>query len=166
MSRNWAYEVVCTDDAGWGRGESLWSPTYRCRESRIFASAAEARAVRDGLRNAGCWFTEDNDGNREPCEPRFEVCKISVYEACWETDIDLQDRLVEINGSPIRFERMPDAVARFLLAKFSGHAKQWRRESASLVGASSATHTAAFVAGIAESKVREISNLLESRRQT
>lgn len=167
-SKNYLYELVCYDHKGWGAWlDGLWSPDYAARAARIFSTAAEARAKCRDMRNAGCWYTEDEEsGEREESIPEFGVEKIAVYEACWldpDSDQDVIDRIVELHGHPIKFADMPLSVAEFLLAKYSGTRDAWARASASLVGASSATHTAAFCAAGFAQRVEQIRKMLDAR---
>lgn len=166
--KNYLYELVCYDHRGWGAiAEGLWSSDYMDRADRIFATAAEARAGCRKMRNAGCWYTEDEEtGEREEAIPEFAVEKIAVYEACWldpDDDQDVIDRIVELHGNAIKFADMPMSVAEFLITKYGGSRDAWMRESASLAGASSATHTAAFIgAGFAQ-RVAQIRALIARR---
>lgn len=167
--KNYAYELVCYDDKGWGAwADGLWSEDYSDRADRIFATAAEARAVCAGMLNAGCWYTEDEEtGERVTDIPEFAVERVTVYEACWldpDLDRDVIDRLVEVHGGEIKFRAMPQHVAKFLLAQYGAAKDAWMRESAALQGASSATHTAAFVAAGYSSRARQICEMLAGRK--
>jgi hypothetical protein len=165
--KNYVYELVCHDHKGWGDSDSLWSPDYAYREDRLFATAAEARAVCHDCIHAGCWYTEDEEtGERITDIPDFSVEKISVYEACWldpDEDEDVIDRMVGLHGGPIRFSSMPRRVAEFLLAKYGDATNTWRRASAALVGASSATHTAAFIGSRFSPRATQIRKMLAGR---
>jgi hypothetical protein len=160
--RNYVYEIVCDDHRGWGAiPEGLWSPDYVEREDRLFATAAEARAVvADFLADSSVWTTDE--AGYDP--PRFSVEKVAVYEFLWgDHDQSVIDRVIDLRGGPIKFASMPESVARFLLAKFGGHERDWSRASASMRGASSATHTAALVAGVWNSRVTELHDMLRER---
>ena len=157
--KNFAYEVVCRRDHGWGLEPSgLWGYDYVERADRIFATAAEARAVCADLRDAGCWYIDDDDG-RHLLIPEFAVERIAVYEACWldpDNDRAVIDRLTAIHGAPIVFAQMPGHVARFLAARYEDARTAWQSASAAMAGASSATHTAALLAGLAQVRIADI----------
>lgn len=167
MTKNFAYEVICADDKGWGAcADGLWSADYVDRASRIFATAAEARALCEEFLGAGCWtVTDDDTGESEDQTPDFRVERISVYEACWldEREQDVADQLVEIHGGAIEFRAMPVHVAKFLMTKFGASSDDWSRLSASLQGASSATHTAAFASAAMSNRARQIADMLAQR---
>lgn len=164
MPKNYAYEVVCHEDHGWGEcPEGLWSLDYVDRADRIFATAAEAHALAQQFRDAGCWEVEHDDGTTEDQTPDFGVETIAVYEACWEDDEDVRDRLIDIHGRAIEFRRMPKPIAAWLVEKYTGRAADWSRASASLVGASSATHTAAFISARMTHRAHEIAEMLRER---
>jgi hypothetical protein len=167
MTRNYVYELVCRNHKGWGLDPTgLWSPMYATRASRIFATAAEAKALCRDMRNAGCWVVEDEDGTHEEI-PEFSVEKISVYEALWmdpEEDGDVIDHILELRGGrPIRFRSMPLGVVDFLTRKYSRLAGGWAAESARLAGASSATYTARMVSGVYASRLAELADLAAQR---
>lgn len=152
--KNYAYELICRDHKGWGAvADGLWSADYACRADRLFATAREARTICREMRGAGCW-----DGD----VPDFDVAKITVYEACWEDEDDVVDRLIDIHGGDIHFRDMPPHVAEFLLRRYGGAADAWARQSAALKGASSATYTAAFVAARYEHRCAQIRDMLAS----
>ena len=156
MTKNFAYEVVCLDNKGWGsyNPEDLWGPPLVERADRIFATALDAHICADTLRDAGCW---------EGQTPTFGVKKISVYEALW-MDNDDDERLIEaltdIHGGDIDEQKMPRHVAKFLIAKFSEHSEAWARASANMRGASSAW----VMAGISASVISARLEALEAKR--
>lgn len=168
MAKNYFYRAICTDGRGWESAgwDGVWGQDHADHSERIFSSAAEAwRLVRD-TRNAGCWTYQDDDENDITDVPELDVEKCAVYEACWmddEADADEIERIVEIHGREIEFRRMPKSVAAFLIAKFGGVSQEWSRLSASLVGASSATHTAAFASGIWRGRANQIAKMLAER---
>jgi hypothetical protein len=153
--KNFAYEVVCTDDKGFGLcPDGLWGE-YVARADRIFATAAEARSVAQDLRDAGCWGHD---------VPDFAVERLAVYEALWLDPEDpdegpVYDRLVEIHGGPIEAVRMPRHVAAFLIAKYDRLASAWGGHSAALRGASSATYSAALAAGYFKERADRVRTL-------
>jgi hypothetical protein len=164
MAKNFIYELICTDDRGWGAvADGLWGDLAE-PEDRLFATAAEARRAMREMLDAGCWSYEDEDGIEHDDPPHLAVEKVAVHEYLWgDHDEAVTNRVIDLHGGPIEFRTMPEHVARFLLAKYSASRDAWSSESASLAGASSATHTAAFVSAGFSSRVAEIQKLLVSR---
>jgi hypothetical protein len=163
MTKNFFYRAVCIDGKGWdAMPDGLWGRDYSDPADRIFGTSKEAWDLARATRGAGCWQVEDDNGDVTEKKPVIGVEKCAVYEACW-MDADDQrdeiDRIIDIHGGPILVSKMPRHVAEFLVAKFGGARQAWMRESANLVGASSATHTAAFIGALYASRVAEIDKL-------
>lgn len=161
--RNYIYAIICADPRGWDGGgdHDLWGE-YADEASRLFAKASEARAAARDLARRDCWRLDDGT----PCVPTFSVEKVSVYEYLWDEESHSDEeieRVLDLAGGSIRFDRMPTPVARFLIRKFSGCAATYSRRSAATAGASSATHTYAFAAARVAARVDELVGLLRSR---
>lgn len=164
--KNYVYVATLIDGKGWDEGpggadECLWANS---EEGRIFGTAKEAWAFVAQVRNAGCWSYEDDDGNARTEIPEITVTRHAVYEWLWgDHDEVVTDRVVDLHGGPIRLADMPVKVGRFLIGVFCGAARNWMRESNNLRGASSATHTAAFISARFANRVSEIKESFATR---
>ena len=129
--KNFYFEAICIDGRGWDAigDDGVWGPDHADPVDRIFRTAAEAQAIVDSVRRAGCWTMTDDDGATTEDIPVVAVEKCSVYELLWgDHDQDEIDRVVDIHGGPIRLADMPLHVAKFLERKFSGVRDGWARE--------------------------------------
>jgi hypothetical protein len=164
--KNYVYVAVCTDDRGWANGpggadECLWG----CEpEDRIFSTAGAAWNYVRKVRDAGCWVWENDAGETVDATPALTVERRAVYEWLWGDHPEaVIDRVIDLHGAPIALRDMPVKVGRFLKGVFGGASRNWMRESARLQGASSATHTAAFIAARLSGRVDEIERLFAAR---
>lgn len=163
--KNYIYRLTCIDDRGWAAAgpDGLWGDLVE-PEDRLFPTAREARQAMKDMLNAGCWSFEDEDGDTVEDRPVLAVERVAVYEYLWgDHDESVTDRVIDLHGGPIKFDKMPTAVAAYLVDKYTGAKHAWARESARLAGASSATHTAAFISARFSGRVIELVSLLRSR---
>jgi hypothetical protein len=156
----YVWQIVCTYDAGWGPG--LWHPDYQYPDNRIFRTRAAARAAMNLIRgDRSCWTTADDDGNPNYDPPTFEMERVPVYIFA---DSDEREAVEELRGRPLSdIAQAPLAVLRDTAAIYRGHSRALSRKSASLIGASSATHSYAFAAAVSSNAAAEIEKLIVER---
>ena len=142
----YVWVVLCGEDHGFGACyDGLWG-----RERRVYRTRSEACAHRDALINAGCWV-DDETGEEEI--PEFYVERMTILQALeYGGEIERETReLMPPSGT-----RVPLRVLRDTAAAWGVAADAHTRTSASLQGASSATHAHALIAGHLEHKAKAL----------
>lgn len=176
--KTYLYELICTDDAGWGNGDSLWGYDLDLRKDRIFRTRAEAVAARRDLDAVDYAATTDTPD--EPCQPTFAVQRVATvelltYAALVTFDDGVFDTALRLSGAPspsgyvigesdlpsrdeflAYIETLPRSALRAVIpaGQLDDLASDLSRASASLVGASSATHTYSLMSAYVDEQVR------------
>lgn len=142
----YVWVVLCGEDHGFGACyDGLWGD-----KRRVYRTRSEACAHRDELINAGCWADSRTGEERIP---DFYVERMTILQAlACGGQIERETREI----MPPSGTRVPLRVLRDTAAAWGVAADAHARTSASLQGASSATHTHALIAGHLEQKAKAL----------
>lgn len=168
-ARFYVWQVLCTDDRGWGaEPDGLWYPGYRDPAARLFLSRDAAREAFRLIRgDRTVWTTRDDDGEETYDPPRFGLRRVPIY--VFAEDDRMREAVEALRGAPLTdIATAPLAVLRDTAAFFRGSETAWRREANSWSPHTntSAHVSASFVAGMAHASLAAIEALIAEREAT